>query len=124
MLLPVPNHKPWVTRDVKELLDRKEKAFRNGNTVELKHVQKDLKKRLKEAKDAYGRKVEKKMDNNPKELWQGLKTMTGCGAKSRGADGDKSRADDLNNFYNHFNCPGGWGVGGHCECWQQWDRHG
>ena len=102
-----PNHKPWVTRDVKELLDRKKKAFKDGNAVELKGVQKELKERLKEAKNAYGRKIEMKMDNNPKELWRGLKTMTGCEAKSRGADGDCSRADDLNSFYNRFNCPGG-----------------
>ena len=87
------------------LLDRKKRAFRDGDMVEVRNAQRELKRGLREAKESYGRRVERKMDNNPKELWNGLRTMTGCGAKSRGANGDKNRADDLNTFYNRFNSP-------------------
>ena len=94
-----PNNKPWINSSVRQLLKEKKKAFKNGDMVKLKEVQRELKKGLREAKEAYGRKMEGKMDGNAKELWRGLRAMTGCGARSVGADGDVERANQLNHFY-------------------------
>ncbi|XP_063072731.1 uncharacterized protein LOC134463464 [Engraulis encrasicolus] len=97
-----PNNKPWVTRDVKQLLNRKKKLFKENNLTELRSVQRELKSRMKEAKVAYGKKVEMKMKDNAKEAWQGIKKITGCGKKRGMAEGDLSMCNDLNHFYNRF----------------------
>ncbi|XP_062854835.1 uncharacterized protein LOC134318029 [Trichomycterus rosablanca] len=85
-----PNNKPWITRDIKELLNKKKRAFRDGDREELKRVQGELKVRLKEAKESYRRKIEQKLqENNMREVWNGMKTITGCKKKGRNsAEGD------------------------------------
>ncbi|KAI4899204.1 hypothetical protein NFI96_008826 [Prochilodus magdalenae] len=63
--------------------------------------------RLKEAKESYRRKVERKLqDNNMKEVWGAMKTITGCKNNSGSSvDGGVDRANQFNNFYNRFDCP-------------------
>ncbi|KAI4898201.1 hypothetical protein NFI96_005256 [Prochilodus magdalenae] len=41
-----PNNKPWITSDVKDILNQKKRAFKDGNWTELKRVQGELKVRL------------------------------------------------------------------------------
>ncbi|KAI4893525.1 hypothetical protein NFI96_000274 [Prochilodus magdalenae] len=102
-----PNNKPWITSDVKDLLNQKKRAFNDGNWTELKRVQGELKVQLKEAKESYRKKVERKLqDNNMKEVWGAMKTMTVCKNNSgNSADGGVDRANQFNNFYNRFECP-------------------
>ena len=57
-----PNNKPWFTTDLRELLNRKKRAFRNRDREEQRTVQKELKVKLRESKEAYGRKLESKLD--------------------------------------------------------------
>ncbi len=46
---------------------------------ELRTVQMELKRKLREAKNNYGEKMEARMgQNNTKEVWNGMKWMTGC----------------------------------------------
>ena len=61
---------------------------------------------LKEAKDAYRRKVEQKLqENNMREVWDGMKTITGCKKSSGTVEGNVVRANQLNHFYNRFDNP-------------------
>ncbi|KAI4877848.1 hypothetical protein NFI96_007782 [Prochilodus magdalenae] len=102
-----PNNKPWITSDVKDILNQKKRAFRDGNWTELKRVQGELKVRLKETKESYRKKVERKLqDNNMKEVWGAMKTITGCKNNSGSSvDGGVDRANQFNTFYNRFDCP-------------------
>ena len=34
-----PNNKPWVTKDIKAILNQKKRAFRGGNREELRDIQ-------------------------------------------------------------------------------------
>ncbi|KAI4891636.1 hypothetical protein NFI96_032089, partial [Prochilodus magdalenae] len=102
-----PNNKPWITSDVKDILNQKKRVFKDGNWTELKRVQVELKVRLKEAKESYRKKVERKLqDNNMKEVWGAMKTITGC-KNNRGSsvDGGVDRANQFNNFYNSIHHP-------------------
>ncbi|KAI3375444.1 hypothetical protein L3Q82_003694 [Scortum barcoo] len=45
------NNKPWITSDIKGLLNQKKKAFKDGDTQELKQIQKELRVQLREAKE-------------------------------------------------------------------------
>lgn len=101
-----PNNKPWITSDVKDLLNKKKRAFKEGDQAKLRCVQGELKIKLKEAKEEYRKKVEQKLqENSMKEVWEGMKIITGCKKKSSIVEGDVVRANQLNQFYNRFDCP-------------------
>lgn len=100
------NNKPWITCEVKAVLNRKKRAFRSRNYEEMREAQKELKICLKEAKEAYRRKLEIKLkDNNMREVWNGMKTITGCNSKGKEMCRDLQRADELNTFFNRFSSP-------------------
>ncbi|XP_042070768.1 voltage-dependent N-type calcium channel subunit alpha-1B [Haplochromis burtoni] len=84
-----PNNKPWVTKDIKALLNNKKRAFRGGNKEEVRKIQVLLKDKIREAKDNYRRKLEWKLQQNSmREVWRGMKTITGFRpTNSRGAEG-------------------------------------
>ena len=46
-----PNNKPWVTKDIKAILNEKKMAFRAGNKGEVRDIQRRLKRKIGEAKD-------------------------------------------------------------------------
>ncbi|KAI3355422.1 hypothetical protein L3Q82_018263 [Scortum barcoo] len=82
----------------KGLLNQKKKAFKDGDTQELKQIQKELRVQLRKAKEQYRKKIEQRMqNNNMRVVWEGMKTITGCSSK-RGApiEGDVGRANQLN----------------------------
>ncbi|KAI3375636.1 hypothetical protein L3Q82_003949 [Scortum barcoo] len=63
-----PNNKPWVTREVKTVLNKKKAAFRSRDREAMKAAQQEVKHCVKEAKDSYRRKVEQKLrENNMRE---------------------------------------------------------
>ncbi|TWW56008.1 hypothetical protein D4764_09G0010580 [Takifugu flavidus] len=101
-----PNNKPWVTQEVKDVLNKKKKAFRNKDREEMKEAQREVKRCLKEAKNTYRKKVEKKLaDNNMRDVWEGVRTITGHKAKTSMEGGGVERANDLNQFFNRFSQP-------------------
>ncbi|KAL0187591.1 hypothetical protein M9458_014690, partial [Cirrhinus mrigala] len=99
-----PNNKPWVTKDIKAILNRKKKAFREGNKVEVRATQRDLRIKIREAKEKYRRKLEWKLQqNNLREVWSGMRSITGYkSSSSGGVNGGVERANELNQFFNRF----------------------
>ncbi|KAJ8353062.1 hypothetical protein AAFF_G00112710 [Aldrovandia affinis] len=72
----------------------------------VKSVQKELKGELRRAKKGYKEKIEGKLeDNSTREVWDGLKRITG--QKQAGLDegGGQDRANKLNVFFNRFDVP-------------------
>ncbi|KAI3364496.1 hypothetical protein L3Q82_011282, partial [Scortum barcoo] len=70
-----PNNKPWVTREVKTVLNKKRAAFRSRDREAMKAAQQEVKHCVKEAKDSYRRKVEQKLrENNMREVWEDTTT--------------------------------------------------
>lgn len=69
------NNKPWVTKEVK---NRKKRVFRGRNREEMREAQNELRLCLREAKEAYRRKLENQLSNNQvREVWCGMKAITG-----------------------------------------------
>ena len=50
---------PWINPDIKAPLKEKKRAFRSGNKEELRAVQKELRKKIREGKNSYRRKMER-----------------------------------------------------------------
>ena len=99
------NSKPWVTPELKALLKEKRRVFRSGDKEELRRVQKELKKKIKEGKASYRTKMENLLQqNSAREVWRGLKTISGHSrGHGRGPEaGDQEWANELNLFFNRF----------------------
>lgn len=100
-----PNNHPWVTSELKVLLSQKKRAFYLGNKEEQKRVQKELQWRIRRAKKDYGKKMEEKLaQNNARDVWSGLRAMSGLTQNTNEtADGDIQWAEELNTYFNRFN---------------------
>ncbi|KAI3372209.1 hypothetical protein L3Q82_007061 [Scortum barcoo] len=99
------NNKPWVTPDLRALLQEKRTAFQSGDRDELRRVQRDLKRKIKECKASYRRKMEDHLQqNNAREVWRGLQAKSGQGKNERRnpEPGDRDWANKLNLFFNRF----------------------
>ncbi|KAI3370917.1 hypothetical protein L3Q82_007423 [Scortum barcoo] len=101
------NNKPWVTPDLRALLQEKRRAFQSGDRDELRRVQRDLKLKwkIKECKASYRRKMEDHLQqNNAREVWRGLQAISGQGKNERRnpEPGDRDWANKLNLFFNRF----------------------
>ncbi|XP_036072236.1 uncharacterized protein LOC118599940 [Oryzias melastigma] len=94
-----PNNKPWVTQEVKAALNRKKVAFMKKDKEAMLSAQREVKHRLKEGKDTFRRKVEKKLgENRMREVWDGVNTITGFRTKATTAGGTVEEAISLNKF--------------------------
>ena len=98
------NNKPWITKDIKAILNEKKRAFRDGNRDEVRRVQVVLKLAIKEAKGRYRRKLENKLQqNNTRDVWSGMRNITGFQKTGgMGLEGCVDRANELNLFFNRF----------------------
>ena len=105
-----PNNKPWVTKELKDIITKKHNLFKsiNRSDEEQKSVQRELKKKIQECKRSYRAKLEdclKRKDS--KQMWEKMKLMTGCGKKKNQFTVEKDStpdefADKLNSFYARF----------------------
>ena len=63
---------------MKTLLNNKKRAFKSGDKEELKTVQEELRRKIREGKNVYRRKMEEQLQqNNVSRIWRGLKTISG-----------------------------------------------
>lgn len=71
------NNKPWMNKDIKLLLRGHNTAFRSGNKDLYSAARSNLKKGIKAAKAACGRKIEGQFDKrDPRRIWQGIQHLT------------------------------------------------
>ena len=102
-----PNNKPWITKSVKDVINQKKQAFGQGDKIKLKEVQTKLKRTIKVEKEAYRSKLEQKFtQNNMKQVWGGLKLISGYSNSSSSRnflpETTVEYANNLNAFYNRF----------------------
>ena len=73
-----PNNKPWITAEIKQVINRNKKVFGEGNKGELKLIQKELNFVIKREKKVYKNKLESKFcQNDMKKVWDGMRLMSG-----------------------------------------------
>lgn len=104
-----PNSRPWVSKFLRILLNKKRHAFKQGKLLEFKGLQKEVKFEIRRAKQTYKEEVEDELSSNSLgSAWDVMKTMTGlqdskCRKKMVLDRFDsKSLADKLNRFYLWF----------------------
>ena len=73
-----PNNKPWITKELKCILNEKKRAFLNGDCTSIRGLNKEFRSKLNLAKLQYKDKVERKLlCGNASDPWKGLNMMIG-----------------------------------------------
>ena len=100
-----PNNKPWVTKELRDLLKVKNAALINGNKTRVKEVQREIKRLVDSCKMSYKNKLENNFRNNkPAAAWKTMEVITGYKPKPKtlGFDITQDFVDELNDFYCRY----------------------
>lgn len=72
-------------------------AFMSGDREEVRLVQKELKKEQRRAKNSYKGRLESKVQqSNAREMWSGMKEITGLNLSGPAVEGSHHLANELN----------------------------
>ena len=97
-----PNNKSYVTKYIKNTIKRKV-AFKNKESTALEETEKELRSKLKNAKLIHRQHLEDAFKaNNPKRVWDIIKSMSGMSSLAIVTENEASFANDLNKFFARF----------------------
>ena len=69
-------NKPWVTKALKEILNKKKRVYFKGSFEEKKEVNKEVRAAVRKAKLEYKQKIEFKYSSGSlRDAWQGIKNI-------------------------------------------------
>ena len=102
-----PNNKPWVSKELKEILNEKKEAFKLNDRDKLKSANNKVKEKIRECKHVYKERLERQFAcNNSKSTWQCLKTIVGDAPRRTNVSTPDTNPSDyvnkLNAFYARF----------------------
>ena len=101
-VLCYPNNKPWITKDLKKIINEKKFLFVQGDRMALKLKQKELWKEIIKCKDNYKKKIESHFkQGNMKKTWSGIKKIMGY-SKPKSPVTSNLDLNELNQFYARF----------------------
>jgi len=103
-----PNNKPWVTKELRAVTQKKHSVIKSSDKAALKAVQRELSSLITKCKADYRQKVEDQFKlGNSRSCWQGLKSISGHSkAKVPMPEGSEQEvANNLNIFYTRFEKP-------------------
>lgn len=78
-----PNNKPWVTKELKSVINKKKRIFYSGNPLEKKAVSREVKVEIRKAKMKYRNKIESLYCRGDlRAAWTGIKSMASINQSS------------------------------------------
>ena len=79
-----PNNKPWIAKEVKDIITRKRITFSSGDKGKFKSLQKELRDGIRKCREKYREKLEANLSNiNCKATWEIMKAMAGMNNKKK-----------------------------------------
>jgi hypothetical protein len=100
-----PNNKPWISREVGDVLRQRQQAFQEGDEDEVKRLQKEVRRTVQANKRRFKDRVENNLaSGRSRQVWSGLQTMTGyrTGRNSLDSADQQTLANDLSTFFGRF----------------------
>ena len=106
-----PNNKPWVTKELKQILNKKKRVFYQGSAIEKKQINKEVKIAVRKAKESYKNKIQANFSGGSiRGAWKGIKSMasvnSAAGAKKQKVCVEgvsmQDLPDQLNTFFTRF----------------------
>lgn len=104
-----PNNKPWVTKELKSVINMKKRIFYTGSIQEKKEINRVLRRQIRKAKSVYRDKMELKYTSGDlRTAWKGIKSMASISQGSSERDSNSTikiegiNMTDLPNAFNSF----------------------
>ena len=99
-----PNNKPWVTKELKPLLNKKKYLLSHHDRDQLKIVQKEINAQISVCKQNYKTKIENLFKTDSKSAWAGLRELTGMSKSKNTPDVENPEifCNELNKFFARF----------------------
>uniref|UniRef100_A0A3B3I9A9 Reverse transcriptase domain-containing protein n=1 Tax=Oryzias latipes TaxID=8090 RepID=A0A3B3I9A9_ORYLA len=102
-----PNQKPWFDGTVRSLLKARDAAYRSGDRLAYSRARTELRRGINQAKRRHRQRVEQHFaNNNPREMWRGIRTITDHRSSMQQTTHDPTLPDTLNTFFARFETPG------------------
>jgi len=71
-----PNNKPWVTKELKSVINKKKQTYYTGDHLEKKVVSREVRNEIRKAKMKYREKIEMQYSSGDlRAAWQEITTM-------------------------------------------------
>ena len=107
-----PNIKPWMSKSVKNSLQNKKLAYKQGEGLERGIARREVRTEIFKAKQAYTVKLEYSLaDNNLGSAWSGMNKIVGLKHNVNkgtvcieGFISNANLSNALNRFYSRFEC--------------------
>lgn len=91
------NNKPYITRGIRECINKKKLAFNTGDRSGVRAAQKDLNQQLRIAWQQYKVWEEEKLSNsNTKKLWDTIRGITNMDTKKNALATHKEGGEQMN----------------------------
>ena len=104
----VPHNKPWITKRIQGIINRKKLAFLKNDKEEYRSVQKELQEEICKEKEQYKNKIESHYTyNNMRRVWSGMKLMSihvNGDTRKIASVSTASEVNEPNQFFNRFDC--------------------
>lgn len=97
-----PNNKSYISKDIKGCIVQRKVAFKNGDLLSMKNMQKELNHKLRTARRKERKKFESHCSGmNTKKLQNSMKSMTNMTPAKRCINvlNEKEKANELSNFF-------------------------
>uniref|UniRef100_A0A3B5PZ90 Reverse transcriptase domain-containing protein n=1 Tax=Xiphophorus maculatus TaxID=8083 RepID=A0A3B5PZ90_XIPMA len=99
------NQKPWMTKEVREMLKAQNSAFKSGDKEALRTARANLNRAIRLAKRTHSRKIQEFFHDtsNTRSMWQGIKAITDYNPSSPPVgEVDADFLNGLNNFFGRL----------------------
>ena len=106
-----PNNKPWVSKQLKHVLNEKKRVYFRGDLAERKGIQRTVRAEIRKARESYKHKIEMKFQTGDmRAVWDGIRIMSDMQQNGQhsnrlsplGGKDDRVFAEDMNTFYSRF----------------------
>ena len=72
-----PNNKPWVSKQLKHVLNEKKRVYFRGDLAERKGIQRTVRSEIRKARESYKHKIEIKFQTGDmRAVWDGIRIMS------------------------------------------------
>ena len=100
------NNKTYVTKDIKQIINELKLAYKQKDTQELRRKDKELRGKIRKAKDTHKKHLEELFQaNDSRKMWSAMKNMAGMPSKQHKpfiTTDELASAVELNSFFIWF----------------------
>ena len=99
------NSKPWITKDIANLIDQKQDAHETGNKKLYHKLKRLITREMKKSKKDYSLKIQQHLAKEPAKAWTDIKKLSGLPINNSAPVKNDFTPDELNTFFTRYEKP-------------------